>query len=60
MLAPARRLPGGRVSTRADAPPAARADYGERGLAAAHETYNWESQVALLLDEYSRLTGKPW
>jgi glycosyltransferase involved in cell wall biosynthesis len=43
-----------------DAPPDERAAYGERGLAAAQETYNWESQVAVLLDEYSRLTGKPW
>ena len=43
-----------------DAPADERAAYGERGLAAAHETYNWESQMALLLAEYSRLTGKPW
>jgi glycosyltransferase involved in cell wall biosynthesis len=33
---------------------------GERGLAAAHETYNWERQLDLLLDEYGRLTGRPW
>lgn len=33
---------------------------GRRALAAAHETYNWERQLALLLDEYGRLTGRPW
>ena len=43
-----------------DAPAEERAAYGARGLAAAHATYNWESQMALLLAEYSRLTGKPW
>lgn len=31
-----------------------------RALAAAHDTYNWEVQVRGLLDEYGRLTGKPW
>jgi glycosyltransferase involved in cell wall biosynthesis len=31
-----------------------------RALRAAHETYNWESQVEALLAEYSRLTGRPW
>lgn len=43
-----------------DAPPEQRFAYGERGLAAAHETYNWETQVAQLLAEYGRLTGRPW
>jgi glycosyltransferase involved in cell wall biosynthesis len=32
----------------------------ERCLAAAHERYNWETQVRLLLDEYGRITGRPW
>ncbi len=31
-----------------------------RCLAAAHATYNWETQVAVLLDEYSRITGRRW
>ncbi len=31
-----------------------------RALAAAHEIYNWESQVSGLLDEYTRLTGRRW
>jgi glycosyltransferase involved in cell wall biosynthesis len=43
-----------------DATPAERAAYRERALAAAHATYNWESQVAILLAEYGRLTGRPW
>jgi glycosyltransferase involved in cell wall biosynthesis len=32
----------------------------ERCLEAAHQRYNWETQVAGLLAEYGRLTGKPW
>jgi glycosyltransferase involved in cell wall biosynthesis len=32
----------------------------ERCLAAAHATYNWETQVARLLETYGKLTGKPW
>ena len=31
-----------------------------RALNAAHDTYNWESQVQALLDEYTRLTGRRW
>jgi glycosyltransferase involved in cell wall biosynthesis len=31
-----------------------------RCSAAAMETYNWERQMQLVLDEYGRLTGKPW
>jgi glycosyltransferase involved in cell wall biosynthesis len=31
-----------------------------RCSAAALETYNWERQMELVLDEYGRLTGKPW
>jgi glycosyltransferase involved in cell wall biosynthesis len=31
-----------------------------RCLDAAHDRYNWETQVGRLLDEYSRLTGKRW
>lgn len=32
----------------------------KRILDAAHETYNWERQARVLLEEYGRLTGKPW
>lgn len=32
----------------------------DRNVAAAHDRYNWETQAATLLDEYSRLTGKRW
>jgi glycosyltransferase involved in cell wall biosynthesis len=31
-----------------------------RCVAAAHETYNWESQVERLLEAYTDLTGKRW
>ena len=31
----------------------------QRCLDAAHDRYNWETQVEALLDEYGRLTGKP-
>ena len=37
-----------------------RAAMGARGLAAAHDTYNWERQLEVLLEEYGRLTGRPW
>jgi glycosyltransferase involved in cell wall biosynthesis len=37
-----------------------RAAMGARALAAAHETYNWERQLDVLLAEYGRLTGRPW
>ena len=43
-----------------EAPPGERRAYGERGSRAAQETYSWEAQVAALLDEYGRLTGRPW
>ena len=43
-----------------DAPAAEREAYGRRALAAAHETYNWERQMDLLLAEYGQLTGRPW
>jgi len=32
----------------------------ERCLAAAHGTYNWETQVDKLLATYTELTGRPW
>jgi glycosyltransferase involved in cell wall biosynthesis len=32
----------------------------ERCLGAAHDRYNWETQVAGLLAEYGTLTGQPW
>ncbi|HEX5012554.1 MAG TPA: glycosyltransferase family 4 protein [Candidatus Limnocylindrales bacterium] len=31
-----------------------------RALAAAAGPYSWEAQVQVLLDEYGRLTGRPW
>lgn len=31
-----------------------------RILAAAHDAFNWETQMAGLLAEYGRLTGRPW
>jgi glycosyltransferase involved in cell wall biosynthesis len=43
-----------------DAPEDERLGYGRRGLEASHTEYNWETQVGILLDEYGRLTGKPW
>ena len=43
-----------------DASPDEREAYGTRGRRAADETYNWESQAALLFAEYGRLTGLPW
>lgn len=48
------------VSRILDAPETERRAYRERALAAAHETYAWERQVEVLLDEYARLTGRPW
>jgi len=43
-----------------DAPAEERESMRRRCLAAAHAKYNWESQAAILLDEYARLTGRPW
>jgi len=43
-----------------DAPEPERAGYRERALAAADSVYNWETQAEVLLDEYGRLTGRPW
>ena len=43
-----------------DAPPNERAAARARALAAAHDTYNWETQVQALLDAYTRLTGRRW
>jgi glycosyltransferase involved in cell wall biosynthesis len=43
-----------------DGPADELARYGQRALAAAHATYNWERQMELLLAEYGRLTGRPW
>jgi glycosyltransferase involved in cell wall biosynthesis len=48
------------IRTIVDAPPEERSERRARALAAAHETYNWESQVRALLAEYGRLTGRPW
>jgi glycosyltransferase involved in cell wall biosynthesis len=43
-----------------DAPEEERQVYHDAALRAAHERYNWESQLEGLLDEYSRLTGSRW
>lgn len=43
-----------------EAPPDERSAMRARALAAAHDTYNWESQVQALLNEYTRLTGRRW
>jgi glycosyltransferase involved in cell wall biosynthesis len=42
------------------ASPEAAAARRARIVAAAHETFNWERQMRVLLDEYGRLTGRPW
>jgi glycosyltransferase involved in cell wall biosynthesis len=41
-------------------PDDARLAMRERALAAARGPYAWETQVDVLLAEYSRLTGRPW
>jgi len=43
-----------------DGSPEERAAWRARALAAAHGTYNWETQVETLLAEYGRLTGRSW
>ena len=43
-----------------EAPADERAAFGARALAAAHDRYNWETQVASLFAEYGRLTGSAW
>jgi glycosyltransferase involved in cell wall biosynthesis len=48
------------IRTIVEAPPVEREAMRARALAAAHETYNWESQAEVLLDEYTRLTGRRW
>ena len=48
------------IRTIVEAPLEERSAGRARALAAAHETYNWESQVRALLAEYGRLTGRPW
>jgi glycosyltransferase involved in cell wall biosynthesis len=48
------------IRTIVDAPSPERAQMRARALATAHDTYNWETQVEALLDEYTRLTGRRW
>jgi len=43
-----------------DLDPAARADLRARCLRAAHERWNWETQLERLLGEYTRITAHPW
>jgi glycosyltransferase involved in cell wall biosynthesis len=50
----------GAIRTILEGPPDERRAYGERGARAARDTYSWEAQVAGLLGEYGRLTGRPW
>ncbi|HEU4919130.1 MAG TPA: glycosyltransferase, partial [Candidatus Limnocylindrales bacterium] len=50
----------GAIRSILDAPDAERAAYGERALAAVRDRYNWDAQMAILLAEYGRLTGRPW
>jgi glycosyltransferase involved in cell wall biosynthesis len=40
--------------------PADREAMSLRALAAAAGPYSWEAQVEVLLEEYGRLTGRPW
>jgi glycosyltransferase involved in cell wall biosynthesis len=48
------------IRTILDAPGDERQAYGERGLTAVRERYNWDAQAGILLAEYGRLTGRPW
>ncbi|HSK51336.1 MAG TPA: glycosyltransferase, partial [Clostridia bacterium] len=41
-------------------PPDAYEAWRARCAAAAMESYNWERQMELVLEEYGRLTGRPW
>ena len=41
-------------------PADARQAIGRRGLEAHLAKFNWETQAAVLLAEYGRLTGRPW
>ncbi len=43
-----------------DAPEEVQLARRTRILAAAHDTYNWETQSASLFNEFERLTGRPW
>ncbi len=43
-----------------DEGPEQRAARRAEALRVAHERYTWETQVAGLLTEYGRLTGRPW
>lgn len=43
-----------------EATPERRHGWSEAGPAAARGRYNWERQVAPLLAEYGRITGRPW
>ncbi len=48
------------IRTIVEAPADEREAWRARALAAAHDAYNWETQVQALLDAYSRLTGRRW
>ena len=50
----------GAIRSIMDLPEAERDAWRARCVAAAHETYNWESQVERLLEAYTGLTGKRW
>jgi glycosyltransferase involved in cell wall biosynthesis len=51
---------GAAVRTILDAPADDREAYRERALAAVRAVYNWDVQMATLLSEYERLTGRAW
>jgi len=50
----------GAIRSILDLSDAERAAMVGRALQAAHDTYNLESQMAILLAEYGRLSGQPW
>lgn len=48
------------IRTILELPEAERRAMGDRGRRAAEERYNWAAQLAILLAEYGRLSGRPW
>ena len=51
---------GAAIRSILDLDPAARADLRARCLRAAHERWNWETQLERLLEEYTRITARRW
>lgn len=48
------------IRTILEASPAERDAWRSRAIDAARTTYHWEAQAEVLLDEYTRLTGRQW